>query len=145
MFSRIGKETLSKGRYAELLTDNRSFTEDEDAYFTKLADYAYTSFRDKAAKSRGLTPDQMQEYAQVRYQLSFTAFTELAQGRVWSGTRAVQIGLVDAIGGIHRAIDLAKQSADLKANQRVKTIEISRTKGTPLDMIKVCFSHAILS
>jgi len=117
----IGKEILSKGRYAEVLAENRSFTEDEDTYFTKLAGYAYTSFRDKAAESRGLTPDQMQEYA---------------QGRVWSGTRAAEIGLVDAIGGIHRAIALAKQCAGLEDNERVKILEISRTKGSPLDMIR---------
>lgn len=102
--------------------DNRSFTEDEDAYFSEIAEYAYTSFRDKAALSRGVDPEEMQK---------------VAQGRVWTGTRAVNVGLVDAIGGIHRAIAIARESANLKNDVSVRIIEISRGKGTPFDMLKV--------
>jgi len=68
LYDRIGvaKETLSKGRYAEIFIDNRSFTEDEDAYFSKIADYAYAAFRNKAAESRGIESEEMEKYAQVR-------------------------------------------------------------------------------
>ena len=52
-------------RYAELLADNRTFTEEEDNYFSEQAQYAYESFRNKAALSRGMQNEQMQEYAQV--------------------------------------------------------------------------------
>lgn len=117
----IGKETLSKGRFAELLTENRSFTSDEDAYFSKLADHAYTSFRDKAAMSRGMTSEKMQEFA---------------QGRVWSGIRAVQNGLVDELGGISRAIHLAREKAGLEKTENIKILEISKSKGSPLEMLQ---------
>lgn len=36
-----------------------------------------------------------------------------AQGRVWSGAAALQQGLVDAIGGVPRAIAIAKQAAKI--------------------------------
>lgn len=52
-------------RYAELLADNRKFTEEEDNYFSEQAQYAYESFRDKAALSRGMQNEQMQQHAQV--------------------------------------------------------------------------------
>ena len=52
-------------RYAALLADNRTFTEEEDSYFSEQAQYAYESFRNKAALSRGMQNEQMQEYAQV--------------------------------------------------------------------------------
>ena len=52
-------------RYAELLADNREFTEEEDNYFSEQAQYAYESFRDKAALSRGMQPEHMQQHAQV--------------------------------------------------------------------------------
>ena len=45
--------------------------------------------------------------------------------------------MVDEIGGIHRAIELARECAGLKDDERVKILEISKTKGTPLDMIRV--------
>ncbi len=54
------------GRYAELLADNRGFSEEEDKYFAEQAQYAYESFRNKAALSRGLPIETMQEVAQVR-------------------------------------------------------------------------------
>jgi protease IV len=36
-----------------------------------------------------------------------------AQGRVWSGAAALQQGLVDALGGVPRAIAIAKQAAGI--------------------------------
>jgi len=33
----------------------------------------------------------------------------LCQGRVWSGKRALEVGLVDALGGISRAVAIAKR------------------------------------
>ena len=36
-----------------------------------------------------------------------------AQGRVWSGKRALDIGLIDGLGGVDRAISIAKQEAGI--------------------------------
>lgn len=74
LFERVGytKEVLSRGKYAELQTDSRGFTEDEQRYFKDSAQFAYESFRDKAALSRGLEIEEMEKYA---------------QGRVWTGTQ----------------------------------------------------------
>lgn len=69
----FSKTILSRGQYAELLSDNRSFTDAEKALFDESAEFAYRSFRDKAAASRGMEPEEMQEFA---------------QGRVWLGTDA---------------------------------------------------------
>lgn len=65
---RVGKEILSKGKYAELFSDNRSFSQEEDDYFTQLAEHAYEEFRNKAAECRGMEPDEMQALAQVSLQ-----------------------------------------------------------------------------
>lgn len=69
-----GKEVISRGKFAELLQDYRPFNEDEKQFFDESAQFAYESFRDRAAESRGMAPEEMQE---------------LAQGRVWSGHRAL--------------------------------------------------------
>jgi len=42
----------------------------------------------------------------------------LAQGRVWTGAQAKQNGLVDAIGGIDRAIEMVKQKANIAASEK---------------------------
>ena len=70
-----GKEVISRGKFAELLQDYRPFNDDERQFFDESAQFAYESFRDRAAQSRGMEPAEMQE---------------LAQGRVWSGHRALE-------------------------------------------------------
>ena len=112
LYERVGftKETLSKGRYAELQVDNRGFTDDEASLFERSAQDAYASFRDKAALSRGMSVDAMQE---------------VAQGRVWTGKAASGIGLVDRIGGVGTAVALAKERAGIPADERVVPVELS--------------------
>ncbi|KAF8059999.1 hypothetical protein HT031_004937 [Scenedesmus sp. PABB004] len=114
LYERVGyaKTLLSRGKFAEFLAaDNRSFTPEEAALFEESAQHAYRSFRDKAAASRGMAVDDMQA---------------VAQGRVWTGTRALGHGLVDALGGLHEAVELVKQAAGIPADERVTVVEVRR-------------------
>ncbi|XP_058112383.1 serine protease SPPA, chloroplastic isoform X2 [Magnolia sinica] len=107
LYERIGlnKEIISRGRFAELLVaEQRPFRPDEAELFAKSARNAYRQFRDKAAFSRSMTVDQMEE---------------VAQGRVWTGNDAASLGLVDAIGGMSRAIAIAKQKANIPQDSQV--------------------------
>ena len=47
--------------------------------------------------------------------MAVDAMQEVAQGRVWSGRDALSMGLVDALGGVSRAVAVAKQAAGLGA------------------------------
>ena len=51
--------------------------------------------------------------------LSEKEVRQLARGRVWTGKDALQQGLVDALGGLQHAIDLAKQEAGLPLQVRL--------------------------
>lgn len=68
LYDRVGynKEVISRGRYAQLLAENKTFTEDEATLFDAAAQHAYEQFRDKAAASRGMDVEAMQEVAQGR-------------------------------------------------------------------------------
>ncbi|KZV21705.1 serine protease SPPA, chloroplastic [Dorcoceras hygrometricum] len=123
LYERIGfnKEIISRGRYAELTAaEQRPFRADEAELFAKSAENAYKSFRDKAASSRCMTVEKMEE---------------VAQGRVWTGNDAATRGLVDAIGGVSRAVAIAKQKANLPLDQQVTLVELSRPSTSPLDII----------
>ncbi|KAL3639311.1 hypothetical protein CASFOL_017218 [Castilleja foliolosa] len=114
LYEKIGfnKEVISRGRYAELTSaEQRPFRADEEELFSKSAESAYRSFRDKAASSRSMAVDKMEE---------------VAQGRVWTGNDAASRGLVDAIGGLSRAVAIAKQKANLPLDEQVTLIEVSR-------------------
>ncbi|XP_061361036.1 serine protease SPPA, chloroplastic-like isoform X2 [Gastrolobium bilobum] len=118
LYEKIGfnKEIISKGRYAELVAaEQRSFRPDEAELFAKYAQHVYKQFRDKAALSRSMTVDKMEE---------------VAQGRVWTGKDAASHGLVDAIGGLSRAIAIAKLKANIPQDRQVTVVELSRPSPT---------------
>ncbi|XP_054805241.1 serine protease SPPA, chloroplastic-like isoform X3 [Prosopis cineraria] len=114
LYEKIGfnKEIISRGKYAEVLAaEQRPFRPDEAELFAKSAQHIYKQFRDKAAFSRSMTVERMEE---------------VAQGRVWSGKAAASHGLVDAIGGLSRAIAIAKLKANIPQDRQVTLVELSR-------------------
>ncbi|CAA2994836.1 serine protease SPPA, chloroplastic [Olea europaea subsp. europaea] len=114
LYEKIGfnKEIISRGRYSELTAaEQRPFRADEAELFAKSAQYVYKNFRDKAAFSRSMTVESMEE---------------VAQGRVWTGSDAATRGLVDAIGGLSRAVAIAKQKANIPVDKQVTLVELSR-------------------
>ena len=123
LYEKVGykKEILSRGRLAELDADNRPFTEEEQADFSAAALHAYESFRNKAALSRGMEPEEMEQFA---------------QGRVWTGQSALEHGLVDELGGIDTALDAAARFAGLPTGTgRVRPVELSKTAPpSPLEL-----------
>ncbi|XP_059638680.1 serine protease SPPA, chloroplastic-like, partial [Cornus florida] len=108
----FNKEFISRGKYSELYQANqRPFRTDESELFAKRAQKVYDQFRDKAAFSRSMTTEEMEE---------------IAQGRAWTGKDAVSRGLVDAIGGFSRAVAIAKQKANIPQEKQVTLVELSR-------------------
>ncbi|KAK6250132.1 hypothetical protein SCA6_004137 [Theobroma cacao] len=118
LYEKIGfnKEVISRGRYAELFAaEQRPLRLDEAELFAKSAQNAYKQFRDKAAFSRSMPVEKMEE---------------VAQGRVWAGRDAASRGLVDAIGGLSRAIAIAKHRANIPQDRKVTLVELSRPSPT---------------
>lgn len=87
-----------------------------------LVDRIYDRFLDLVAEGRGMTRD---------------AVHEIAQGRVWSGTRGKELGLVDEIGGLDRAIEIAREKAKLGAKAPV------RYERPELDLLEQILEEAI--
>ena len=92
---------------------DRTLTEDESARMERTIRSLYADFVAKVASSRHIEPDSVEV---------------VAQGRVWSGQRAVQLGLADQIGGLEVAIALAKEKIGLSADETVELMERPRPK-----------------
>ena len=122
LYSRVGyaKTLVSRGKYADLFTEARPFKPEEAELFDASAAHAYASFRDKAAASRGMTIEEMQQFA---------------QGRVWMGQDALDRGLVDALGGLSRAVAIASELAGVPEGERAGVVEVSRATTSPLALI----------
>ena len=104
-------DTVKTGQVADIFSISRPKTEAELAIFQKLVDWIYDEFTNKVAESRKL------DKAKV---------LEIAQGRVWSGVEAKQLGLVDEIGGLGSAITFAAKKASLGTHYRI--MEFPRKK-----------------
>jgi protease-4 len=96
-FDRVGTN-----RYADWPTLTRDMTAFEKARIQQSVEKIYATFTAKAAQGRNM------DVARLR---------ALAGGRVWSGSEAKQNGLVDELGGLDRAIQIAAQEAKLKEGE----------------------------
>ncbi|PTM11105.1 MAG: signal peptide peptidase SppA [Bacteroidetes bacterium] len=95
----IRADIVKTGRYSDLPNPARSMTRGERAIFQELIEEGYDQFIDVVADGR-----QMEE-SRVR---------EIAEGRVYSGRRALELGLVDLLGGLDLAVEIAAQKAGLE-------------------------------
>ncbi|MEN9785891.1 MAG: hypothetical protein RLZZ299_1155 [Pseudomonadota bacterium] len=97
----IQTERNLRGRNAAMYTSSRPFDDTERAALERLIDEGYRQFKDRVARGRAMAPDRVEE---------------VAQGRVWSGRRAVGQGLVDKTGGFFDAVEAARAKAGLGAD-----------------------------
>jgi protease IV len=103
----MNMEGVSNGRYAELYSPIRPFSPEERARVEEHMQATYDVFVEKAAAGRNTTPERIDA---------------VAQGRVWTGHQAKQIGLVDELGGLERALAVAKQHAKLDPDSEVELV-----------------------
>lgn len=85
----------------------RALTEEESASIQSSVERVYRRFINVVAQSRGF--EKLED------------LEAMAEGRVWSGTRAVQMGLVDELGGLDRAIAKAAELAGLGDDYEIET------------------------
>lgn len=84
--------------YADFPTLSRPFTERERVIIQSGVDTVYALFKRRVAEGRKMD---------VAY------VDSVGQGRIWSGTKALELGLVDALGGLDRALAGASKLANL--------------------------------
>jgi protease-4 len=103
----ISKTIIKRGKLADLDTTFRGRTAEEAELLQKLTENFYQGFVQKVAEGRKLTLEQVDK---------------IGQGRVWTGRQAKEIGLVDEIGGLAKAIEIAKQRIGLSPNDQVEIV-----------------------
>jgi protease IV len=89
---------MGRGKHATIMASLRPWSDDEKALIRGHMEAIYSTFVGRVAAGRKMTADQVKP---------------LAQGRVWTGTRAKELGLVDEIGGLDAAVAEAKKLAKL--------------------------------
>lgn len=97
-------DTVKTGKFADAATIVRPKTEAELAIFQSAVDWVYDQFISKVSAARKIDRQEVEE---------------IAQGRVWSGSEALKLKLVDEMGGLADAVKFAAKKAGLGDNFRV--------------------------
>ena len=93
-------ETFKGGKYKDMYSGFRELTPEEEEIMEGMIDEYYEHFIDVVAKGRGLSEEEVRN---------------LATGQIYTGTEAKELGLVDKLGGLDTAIDLAAELAGIEA------------------------------
>ncbi len=114
-------ESIQRGNYAAMFDETKPFSPEEREKFGKLIDDFYQQFVQKAADGRGMTWEELHE---------------VAQGRVWTGKQAFEVGLVDALGGLDRAVLAAKRKIGLSDSESVKIEVMTKKAGLLAEILR---------
>ncbi len=108
LFGKLGLEGVTvknrRGRYKDTGSPTRKMTREERRLLTKLSDNIYEQFVEAVVQGRGLPREKVYP---------------VADGRVLSGAQAFEAGLVDALGPLRRAVELAAEEAGIEGEPRV--------------------------
>jgi protease-4 len=104
----VGVETLSRGRRAEMLSSFHDFTPEERAVYESHLREFHQGFLERVAQGR---------------HMSVAEVDSVAEGRVWSGLAAYDLGLVDTLGGLETAFAEARERAGIGAGEEL-TVEV---------------------
>jgi protease-4 len=101
----IQVETVRTGPFADMQSLYRPKTKGELDVIQSFVDDIYEGFLDRVAEGRKMERDRVHE---------------IAQGRVWSGKKAIELGLADSFGGLQEAASAAAELAGLGDNFKLQ-------------------------
>ncbi len=103
----VAEDSVSDGQFAQIDSPFRPFTDAERARVKEQMQATYDLFVSRVAAARHQTADEI---------------NAVAQGRVWTGRQAQTLKLVDQLGGLQTAIQVAKQRAKLDLTKDVQLV-----------------------
>lgn len=104
----VSNEYVMRGKNSGIFRETVKWTPEERAKMeAQIGSVYYDSFVPKVAKGRNKNNEEV---------------NSLGQGRVWTGTQAKANGLIDEFGGLEKAIDIAKELANLSPAKDVRRV-----------------------
>ncbi len=100
----ITTDVVSTGELSDFMNPGRDLTEVERTIIQRNIEEGYETFISRVAEGRGMHVDSVKK---------------VASGRVWTGTQAKERGLVDVLGGLDTAIEIAAGKIDAGDDYRV--------------------------
>jgi protease-4 len=115
--------TFKRGEHADAWRTHRPFTDEELDMLQKAIDQVYDDFVAKVAVSRPLTEDEVDA---------------IGEGRVWTGSQAVENGLADLVGGMDVAFEIVRAKLGVPSGSALRLEAFPKPRGlfrTTLDEV----------
>jgi protease-4 len=93
--------TYKSGKYKDSGSPYRYNTDNDDKYFNQVIDDLHSQFMNEVAFQRNIPLGELKEYA---------------QGQIFTGSKALQIGLIDRIGTFEDALNISKNLANISGD-----------------------------
>jgi protease-4 len=103
----LNREVVGIGDHATYFYDGTRYTPEQKEIYWKFMRKVYDQFTGLVAQGRGMERD---------------AVDRIGQGHVWTGQRAKDLGLVDELGGMKKAVELAKKEAGIGEDEPVRLV-----------------------
>ncbi|MDD9918784.1 MAG: S49 family peptidase, partial [Rhodospirillaceae bacterium] len=123
----INWNRLNVGAHAGMWSQIFPFSPTAAARHRAVIDFVYDDFARKAAVDRGMSDDQVDA---------------VARGRIWSGTGAQRVGLVDALGGYATAASLVREALKLGAEAPLNFVVLPEPL-SPLDRVREALNDGV--
>jgi protease-4 len=103
----VSNEYVMRGKNAGMFRETEKFNDAERAKFEEFLRNTYVDFITKVGKGRNKDKDYIDS---------------IGQGRVWTGAQGKDKGLVDEYGGLDKAIEIAKQLANIPGDKSIQRV-----------------------
>lgn len=109
LYEKLGvtSEAIRYGDHSDMFTTFRPLTSEERGLLHRQILDTYQRFVTKVAEGRRMEEDEVMR---------------IAKGRIWTGEQALELGLIDELGGLTRAVELAKELAGIPDRDPVRLI-----------------------
>lgn len=114
----VHSTTIKSGKFKDIASSTRELTPEEKRLLQDVMDNVHQQFIQAVADGRGMT---------------FEEVAAIADGRIYSGEQAVKVGLVDELGGLEYAKEVAADLAGIPGEPRIVEKE---KRGTLIDMLR---------
>ena len=97
-WAKVRYQTLKSGKFKDIGAPERPMTEEEKALLQQLLEKLHEQFKEAVAQNRKIPAERVEE---------------IADGRVYTGAEAFELGLIDEVGGFPKAVEVAKALAGI--------------------------------
>lgn len=115
LYNKLGitQDFVTRGRHPFLFSDYTDWSATEESLIARLQWADYDRWTADIAVQRGMTVEEVEA---------------VARGRVWTGRQALNRGLVDMLGDLKRAVEVARSLADVPESASVRLVHYPRPR-----------------